>query len=257
MIFTNVDTTYRCLCSELLQRGKKVRNTLELTDVSIAFPCKANNIVSVRDISVEYLLGELVWYFSGRNDTAFISKYAKRWKEISDDGVTANSAYGYTLMKEHGFNQLETIIELLLQDKYSRRAVLNINKANKNVITTKDEPCTICLQFLIRDNELHCTTYMRSNDIWWGFPYDVAFFTLLQRYIAYRLRIPVGYYRHVATSLHVYIDKLEKIREPEPSIKYFICAEKLPQFAKNVIETNTTKTDIERIARIQGVLKEV
>lgn len=49
------------------------------------------------------------------------------WNKLSDDGITANSAYGYILQKKHGFNQIEKIIELLKVDPYSRRAVMNIN----------------------------------------------------------------------------------------------------------------------------------
>ena len=79
------------------------------------------------------------------------------------------------------------------------------------MIETKDEPCTIALQFRIRDNKLHCTGIMRSNDIWYGFPYDIAFFTELQMMMADELGVEYGSYTHFVTSLHVYNKDLDKI----------------------------------------------
>ena len=85
-------------------------------------------------------------------------------------------------------------------DPNTRRAVVNINVPNVNVIETKDEPCTIALQFLNRDGKLHCTAIMRSNDIWFGTPYDWAFFIELQKVIADKLGLGYGTYTHFATS---------------------------------------------------------
>lgn len=219
-IYDNLDLAYWRILKDLVDEGKQVGNTRELTNVMIqlkfpdqfSFSHNNRNVVSLvdRGLSLEYLLAELVWYFSGDNSTKFISKFGSMWERISDDGVTNNSAYGYILKHKHGFDQVETIIELLQKDKNSRRAVLNINEANPNVITTKDEPCTIALQFLIRDNELEATSIMRSNDIWFGFPYDVVFFTALQGYIANRLGINSGKFTHVVTSLHLYDKDLPK-----------------------------------------------
>jgi len=66
------------------------------------------------------------------------------------------------------------------------------------------------LQFLIRDNKLDCYCFMRSNDIWLGLPYDVAFFTLVHEIVytalvdILRNDLQLGSYFHHATSLHVY-----------------------------------------------------
>lgn len=207
-----IDNLYKDLCYNLIYKGKKVGNTYELRNVKIELNDITENIVSIRNISHSYLFAEWIWYFTGKNDVNFISKFASKWKNISDDGLTNNSAYGYLIKSAHGFDQLEKIIELLQKDPYSRRGVININVPNENVIETKDEPCTICLQFYIRDNKLYCTGMMRSNDIWYGFPYDIAFFTLLQRYTADRLGVEYGSYTHFVTSLHVYDRNIEDIK---------------------------------------------
>lgn len=209
IIHNNIDDIYRDLCKILLSttnhtEGYRCGSCDEIMDAQICLTDVNNNIVSIRDISKVYLMAEMTWYFAGRNDVAFIGSFAKMWKDLSDDGITNNSAYGYLIHHAHGFDQLEKVIQLLKKDPSSRRAVININTPNVFVIETNDEPCTIAIQFLIRDNKLYCTAMMRSNDIWFGFPYDVAFFTELQKYIAMRLEIECGSYTHFATSLHMY-----------------------------------------------------
>lgn len=215
-----VDDLYLNVCKYLLE-APKVSTTRELNNVKLELGDITNNIVNIRNISPSYLFAEWLWYFTGRNDVAFIGTFASLWKKLSDDGETCNSAYGYLMQEAFGFNQVEKIIELLHYDPNSRRAVINLNTPNKHVIETKDEPCTIALQFLIRNGELHCTTMMRSNDIWFGFPYDIAFFTELQIYIADRLNVKYGTYTHFVVSMHLYdkdYDAVKKIVE-NPIVK--------------------------------------
>ena len=210
----NIDKIYLKIVSELFENGEPVAGTRELNNFKLELTDITNNIVSVRDISPAYLFGELLWYFNGDNSLEFISKFSSFWNHLSDDGKTCNSAYGYLIQKKYGFNQIDKVIELLKADPESRRAKININIPNKNVIETLDEPCTMSLHFMIRNGKLNCTTIMRSNDIWFGFPYDVAFFTEVQKMIAEQLHIGYGTYTHFAVSLHAYdrdFNKLKKI----------------------------------------------
>lgn len=206
----NMQLMYRKLIDAILVKGTHVGNTIELRNVMFTIPSIDNVIIPGRT-DMAYAVGELCWYFDGDRELSFIQKFSKFWTKISDDGRTCNSAYGYILKEREGFDQIEKIIDLLKHDKYTRRAVLNINKANVDVITTKDEQCTIAIQFLIRNNELHTTVFMRSNDVIRGLPYDVLYFTTLAKYIAMRCNINYGTYTHIVTSLHVYIQDLNII----------------------------------------------
>ncbi len=207
-----IDQIYLNLCKDLYTEGKKVGNTRELSNVTITLNNIEENVVGIRNISASYLFGEWLWYFTARNNTKFISKFGSMWEKLSDDGITNNSAYGYIMMQKFGFDQIAKVIELLKADPNSRRAVINLNTPNQRVIETKDEPCTIALQFRIRNNKLYCTTMMRSNDIWFGLPYDIAFFTELQMFIADALGIEYGSYTHFDVSLHVYEKDIPKIQ---------------------------------------------
>ena len=206
----NIDTIYLTLCRDLLH-APQVGNTRELNNVKVVLKDINNNVVSMRGLSPSYLFGELLWYFNGDNSLNFISNFSKFWGNISDDGETCNSAYGYLMTSAYGFDQIEKVIEILNADPESRRAKINLNVPNPKVKETLDEPCTMSLHFMIRKGNLDCTVVMRSNDIWFGFPYDVAFFTELQKYIAERLGVGYGWYTHFAVSLHMYDRDAEKI----------------------------------------------
>lgn len=162
------------------------------------------NIVSspIRKMPMRYAVGELAWYLSGSNRVKDISRFAKKWADISDDGETNNSAYGWRIFSRFGFDQWEHVKELLRKDPNSRQAVIHIKDANNK--PTKDVPCTVYLQFFIRDGKLNMSTYMRSNDIWMGVPYDMFSFCFLQMMLAMELGVEIGEYTHYAGSLHMY-----------------------------------------------------
>lgn len=165
----------------------------------------------IRKMPMRYAIGELLWYLSGNNNLKSIQMFTKAWDRMSDDGETVNSNYGYCLMDKFGFNQIEQALIQLHDNPNSRQVVLHIKEA-RNMIDnpTKDLNCTVCLQLFIRDGKLYMTTYMRSNDLWMGFPYDVFQFTCLQILLAMRLHVDVGTYTHVAGSLHLYTKDLLK-----------------------------------------------
>lgn len=176
----------------------------EICDAVFCVEDPTRNIVSnpIRKMPMRYAVGELAWYLSGSNRVQDISRFAKKWADISDDGETNNSAYGWRIFDKFGFNQWEYVKELLRKDPSSRQAVIHIKDASNK--PTKDVPCTVYLQFFIRDGKLNMSTHMRSNDIWMGVPYDMFSFCFLQMLLAMELGVEVGQYTHYAGSLHIY-----------------------------------------------------
>lgn len=166
-----------------------------------------------RKLSTDYSRAELEWYWSGNNSCQAIGEHASMWLKLTDDGKTSNSAYGYILEQKYGFDQIQQVIELLKRDPESRRAVLNISDPTIDRINTKDMQCTIAVQFLLRNDELNMTVYMRSNDVFFGLPYDYIYFLSLQDYIARKLSVKTGTYTHHAGSMHMYDKDIEKFNE--------------------------------------------
>lgn len=155
-----------------------------------------------RNLSMKYAIGELLWYLSGNNNLSEIQKYTSAWDRMSDNGVTVNSNYGWCIRHKYGFDQWEYVRNLLKEYPETRQAVIHIKTADD--ANSYDVNCTVCLQFFIRDGKLYATTYMRSNDIWMGFPYDVFQFTCMQILMSMELGVEIGTYTHIAGSLHLY-----------------------------------------------------
>lgn len=191
-------------------------STLELINCHIEIKNPKDNIINskIRKPNLNYLNGELDWYWSGKSDLPSIAKYSKFWNKLysNPNEEYVNSAYGYRIMdnsyftNKGSFNQLKWVINELKNDNNSRRTVINI-KLPQNMEERKginDIPCTIALQFFVRNKKLICITTMRSNDIIYGFMYDVVFFTQIQIYIAKALKLKIGSYFHNVGSMHIY-----------------------------------------------------
>ena len=186
----------------------------ELLDVAIVVEdptqCLYDN--SVRGSQQKYIAAEFLWYYAGRNDVAFISKWAKFWESIQNPDGTANSAYGNLIFNEkneHGLTQYQWAIQSLLNDSNTRQAVIHFNKPKHQYSTNKDFVCTMYANLHIRQNKLYMSVFMRSNDAIWGTPTDVAFFCSLQMQIHAHLQqiypdLELGTYTHVANSYHIY-----------------------------------------------------
>lgn len=185
----------------------------EICDAVFCVEDPTRNIVSshIRKMPMRYAVGELAWYLSGSNKVKDISQFAKKWADISDDGETNNSAYGWRIFDKFGFDQWQYVKELLWKDPNSRQAVIHIKDANNQ--PTKDVPCTVYLQFFIRDGKLNMSTHMRSNDIWMGVPYDMFSFCFLQMLMAMQLGVEIGHYTHYAGSLHMYARDYEAAKK--------------------------------------------
>ena len=166
--------------------------------------------IAARNFSLTYFVAETLWYLSGSNSTDWISRYASFWKDISDDGKTANSAYGARIFRSHPrigngkIVQWDYVKEELRRDPDSRRAVIHIKTPDDSVVSSKDVPCTLALQFFIRNNHLDLHVNMRSSDIILGLAYDVPAFTTMQEILANELGVDLGEYVHTSNSLHCY-----------------------------------------------------
>ncbi len=227
---------------EAAPRGMKVKERLghsfRITDIRDRIP-----YIPHREFSIAYMVAELVWYLSGNNETEWISNYSGFWRNISDDGATANSAYGARIFKNHpyqnsepdlnwngrpregcrGLIQWEELKTELKNDPDSRRAVIHIRMPQDSVLAKKDVPCTLTLQFFIRDGALHQVASMRSSDMVLGIAYDIPAFTIFQEMLALELGVECGSYTHISNSLHIYerhYGMVEKILN-DPWVKAF------------------------------------
>jgi len=132
--------------------------------------------------SIRYLSRELIAYFRGSLRVSDgLSSASKFWDTLADEHGMISSNYGYYVFHqrtEEGTTQYEWVIKRLLENLQTRRAVININGLQHKK-PTKDFPCTIAIQFFVKNGHLCCEVSSRSTDVITGLPYDMGFFSLL------------------------------------------------------------------------------
>lgn len=210
--YLTVADMYHDMSHRMFEEGSKVcprnQETYELIapEIHIEFPSASLAYLKERKFNLVYSLVESLLLISKTNEAKYWTKFNPRMINYSDDGKTLSGAYGYRIA-----DKIDDVVKRLKEDKDTRQAVLTIYQ-NDVCRITKDPPCTLNLHFLIRNNKLNLITYMRSNDIIWGTPYDIFMFTTLQRLVANKLWIEVGWYKHIPSSLHVYNQHYDLLR---------------------------------------------
>jgi thymidylate synthase len=103
-----------------------------------------------------------------------------------------------------------------MADECTRQAVISIWRPCPR--PSKDIPCTLSLQFLLRDNiHMDCVASMRSSDSYLGIPYDIFTFSMISWYIALMIYFESDHVVHprhlhiVAGSQHLYERDLGKV----------------------------------------------
>ncbi|MDV2980256.1 UNVERIFIED_CONTAM: thymidylate synthase [Actinomycetes bacterium ARC8] len=154
-------------------------------------------------------LGELLWYLSGSDDAAYIGYYVDYYNKpaVSVDGHVTG-AYGPRLLRFDGVNQIQAVVQMLRANPDSRNAVVQIFDHED----TDNAPCTLALQFAVREHSLVLMTSMRSNDLYLGLPHDIFAFTMLQEIVARSIDVEVGVYLHSVGSFHLYKNDISAAR---------------------------------------------
>jgi thymidylate synthase len=214
-----IATLYRDILNDLLNnpeyiskpRDLEVREILNCI-IEVQEPNMNMYKNEIRSSKEKYIGAEILWYFSGTNKVNFIENHAGMWSKLKNENNEANSAYGnllFTEKNEYDFTQYEWAIVSLKKDKDSRQAFMHFNKPWHQYEGNPDQVCTLTALFHIRDNRLHMTLNMRSNDVILGFMTDFTFFNLLHQQVFIHLKkyypeLQMGTYTHTSHSMHLY-----------------------------------------------------
>jgi len=218
---SKINSDYREKMKEIMKnpeyvsspRGLKIAEVLN-DSFSCDMDCPIITLES-RNLNYSFMTGEAAWMLDGRNDVKTISSFMKGIVRFSDDGIYFFGAYGPKIV-----SQLQYVLRTLKADQDSRQAVINIWRESPG--SSKDIPCTLSLQFLLRKSSdklwLHTIATMRSNDVWLGLPYDSFNFSAISFYLACLLRsngvsCNLGKLTINAGSRHVYESDFEKVEK--------------------------------------------
>jgi thymidylate synthase len=202
--------------------GPRGMSTREITDVYYRLENvdKCATWLPGRNLNYSFMVAEWVWIWAGRDDVEMIKYYNKNIEEFADvdEGKRFFGAYG-----PRWRGQIGGVIHRLRRDTDSRQGVLVLWRQQYNrerhvtpnapYMDTRDVPCTLVMQYRVRQGKLECSVCMRSSDTWLGLPYDIFNFAMLQRSLAAELEISTGHLGIFIGSSHLYERNLEQAKK--------------------------------------------
>ena len=209
--FFNANHAFNYLWDHIQEQGVDFDDTKAIFNCGFYIDNPVDNHITnpVRDWKADYAEAEWQWYLSGDNSIAKLGtiygKIPPIWVKMSNRKGLVNSNYGWQWQRN---NQLEYVIKKLKKHKETRHAAISIYDCKEHDKYKKDTPCTYAVQFTILNDKLNMSVYMRSNDLWYGFCNDQYCFSNLQKLVADRLNMEIGWYYHHAHNMHIYNDKL-------------------------------------------------
>lgn len=136
----------------------------------------------------DYIRRELDWYLSQSLYVKDIGDpVPKIWEAVADSAGKINSNYGYLVYSKENQSQYDNVLNELVRNRDSRRAVMIYTRPTIHVEYNRDGMsdfiCTNAVQYLIRDGKLQTIVQMRSNDVVFGYRNDYAW----QKYVQEQL----------------------------------------------------------------------
>lgn len=204
---------YKDVVDTVVQKGLEVSPrgdpTLELIGATVVItnPELTLPVGVGRGVSKVVAAMETLQLIGGFTDPVLTCRASDAFEKVKDGGAF-HGAYGPRTAP-----QFPRVVERLKSDGYTRRAVVNIWDPAQDLYRDglHDYPCTITLEYTIRNGALVASTHMRSNDVWLGLAYDAFVFTQVQLTLCNILQVDPGPYVHHATSLHIYERDVPKV----------------------------------------------
>ena len=204
---------YLRLLSAILEHGheRDTRNSItkSIFGKSLEFNIGTQlPLLTTKKMFARGIFEELMWFIRGQTDSKILEdKKVNIWKgntnkeflegrNLSYQEGDIGNMYGFALRHagaeyqgchidytNQGFNQIQYCMNLLKNDKYSRRIIMTTfipHEAHKGVLY----PCHgIAIQFYVteRDGENHlsCQMTQRSGDFFHGIPYNISSYAIL------------------------------------------------------------------------------
>lgn len=206
---------YRLLLEDLIDEGEPTAPrgllTRELLGYQTVIPMSRPVITDAnRAVAYRFMAAEAAWILSGSNRVADIKPYGPHMARFSDDKLFMSGAYGPRVLE-----QLPYVAAALCRDSATRQAVMTLWRSRPG--DTKDMPCTVSIQFMIRKGRFDAFVNMRSSDAWLGVPYDWFSFSMVAAYVFAIISstqagdgVRFGNLYFTAASEHLYAEHFDK-----------------------------------------------
>lgn len=234
------ESGYIQLLKNVLSEGEEIQTRNGITISKFGYLLKFTNInkfplLTTKKVFYRGVLEELLWFLKGSTNAKYLQdKNVHIWdgnstREYLDNNGFANyevgelgPVYGWQWRyygkkynntgDENGIDQIKYVLEELLKENNSRRAILNAwNPLQLNEMALP--PCHIMYNFYKNKDGLSCLMTMRSSDLFLGLPFNIASTALLTHIIAKVLHLEVKDIAVSITDAHIYKEHVDAVNE--------------------------------------------
>lgn len=209
-------------------------------DLASGFP-----LITTKKLHLRSIIYELLWFLRGDTNVRYLNDNGVSiWNEWADETGELGPIYGYQWRswptpEGHYIDQISEIIKQIRNNPDSRRIIVSAwnvgalpdesKSPQANVLEKRQAlaPCHTLFQFYVVNGKLSCQLYQRSCDIFLGWSFNCASYSLLTHMIAAQCDLEVGDFIWTGGDVHLYINHIEQAklqlqRTPYPSPKLII-----------------------------------
>jgi thymidylate synthase len=220
---TDLDALYVQAVRTLVENGKEIEKSgkriKEIFPAVFVLEDPYTGILCVehRPYNPAFLVAETLWNLTG-DSADWLSRYNAKYSKFFSNGEL-RSGYGHRLFHWEGnpegtLDQIDLIVRRLREEPFSQHGSATIFHPGYDLQNPVFVPCITRLQFKVREGRLFMSSYLRAQDVWLGFPYDVHLLLSLFQLVALRLDLPLGRYYHYCDVLRLYEVNYEAAAEP-------------------------------------------
>jgi thymidylate synthase len=196
-------------------------------DLSKGFPLQ-----TTRKVPLRFAFEETMFFLRGETNTKILEqKNINIWKgnttrEFLDNrglhdlpegsiGTGYSHAwrnFGGTLGNSDGVDQIKELLGGIKIDPNGRRHLVTAWNPQQNSGTPLP-PCHIMHMYSVMNNKLNSSFVMRSNDLPFGLPFNIAGYALLNHIFAKHLGLEPGELTYMGWDAHIYMNQIEMSTE--------------------------------------------
>lgn len=172
--------------------------------------------LTLRPTAIKLAFDELLWIWQKKsNNVNDLNSHI--WDSWADESGSIGKAYGYQLGKKYRFkqgemDQVDNVLWLLSNDRYSRRIMTNIYNF-EDLSEMNLEPCAYSMTFNVKGKTLNGILNQRSQDILAANNWNVVQYSLLLMMFAQVSGLKAGELVHVISDAHIYDRHIDIVKE--------------------------------------------
>lgn len=208
--FKNLVSGYKDVVTDILESKNLIKNHMgtiqELYNVS--FELSGHEPIlfcNHRSYNPAFMFAESLWNLTG-DTNPWLCDYNPKYKQYFVNGPLL-AGYGNRLFNYNGsINQISHLIEYLKNSDADTALPFVCSIASPEDVGALFNPCIQQYNFSKRNGKIFMSTYMRAQDMSWGFPYDINICLSFLNFVACKSGLPIGGYTHTCDVVRLYLD---------------------------------------------------